>query len=457
VLVPAVTLPPAPADLTACYESMGGPNVCNDLAWTGSSGVTYNVYRNSSSPVPIDAGHRIASGVTETVYTDCGRYKNYYYAVTAVNAEGESDPSNEAQASEPCGSAMAMTLPVLNAAALTESGGDPVVTKYFFFGGKRVAMDREGVVQWLVGDHLGSTSLVLDDLGSKVAESRHYPYGEERWRWPQEGTFPTDYRFTGQRNDSYIRLTMMGARWYDSELGRWISPDTIIPDFSNPQNLNRYSYCIGNPLIYIDPSGHYHKQIHKELTKKWVYQSVLQLGRRYGIGAEEAGALATNLAKQVSDTNQAVDCKLCPDSSARTSGVLHWMNHKEANANMAEVVQSGDPEAFGRALHAIQDYFSHFGQGFVLESEEDGRELYEKLLKQDDIDPSEHGGLDLETRLGYVEHKGHFPHRWPDDYDSSDAWDRLMRDESLYWIWLFVQIYFEENYGLLPEDEPYED
>ena len=68
-----------------------------------------------------------------------------------MNAEGESDPSNEAQASEPCGSAM--TLPVLNAAALTESGGEPVVTKYYFAGGKRVAMDRDGVVQWLVGDH----------------------------------------------------------------------------------------------------------------------------------------------------------------------------------------------------------------------------------------------------------------------------------------------------------------
>jgi hypothetical protein len=33
------------------------------------------------------------------------------------------------------------------AMALTESGGDPMVTKYFFFGGKRVAMDREGVGQ----------------------------------------------------------------------------------------------------------------------------------------------------------------------------------------------------------------------------------------------------------------------------------------------------------------------
>ena len=50
--------------------------------------------------------------------------------MTAVNENGESDPSNEDRASEPCGSAMAMTLPVLNAAALTESGGDPVVTKY---------------------------------------------------------------------------------------------------------------------------------------------------------------------------------------------------------------------------------------------------------------------------------------------------------------------------------------
>ena len=118
VLAPAVILPPAPpapADLTACYESMGGPNVCNDLAWSGSSGVTYNVYRNSSSPVPIDAGHRIASGVTETEYTACGRYKNYYYAVTAVNAEGESEPSNEAQASTP----------VLRGAVRFRHGDDP--------------------------------------------------------------------------------------------------------------------------------------------------------------------------------------------------------------------------------------------------------------------------------------------------------------------------------------------
>ena len=114
---------------------------------------------------------------------------------------------------------MALTLPVLNVTALTETGEDPVVTKYYFHGGKRVAMDREGVVQYFATDHLGSTSLVLDDQGSKVAESRHYPYGEERWRWPQEGTFPTEYRFTGQRQDSGLGLYFMGARQYDPALG----------------------------------------------------------------------------------------------------------------------------------------------------------------------------------------------------------------------------------------------
>jgi hypothetical protein len=47
----------------------------------------------------------------------------------------------------------ALTLPVLNVTALTETGGDPVVTKYYHAAGKRVAMSRDGVVQWLVGDH----------------------------------------------------------------------------------------------------------------------------------------------------------------------------------------------------------------------------------------------------------------------------------------------------------------
>ena len=37
---------------------------------------------------------------------------------------------------------------------------------------------------------------------------------------------------------------------------RFISADTIVPDYINPQCLNRYAYCNNNPLIYVDPTGH---------------------------------------------------------------------------------------------------------------------------------------------------------------------------------------------------------
>jgi RHS repeat-associated protein len=131
------------------------------------------------------------------------------------------------------------------------AGGE--VRKYYYFNGQRVALRKAGVLQYVLGDHLGSTSVVLNDDGSVHSEGRYYPYGVTRWR---SGTLPTDYRFTGQREDGYIKLYHMGARWYDVALGRWISADVIVPEPGNAQSLNRYSWVLGNPLRYIDRTGH---------------------------------------------------------------------------------------------------------------------------------------------------------------------------------------------------------
>jgi RHS repeat-associated protein len=101
---------------------------------------------------------------------------------------------------------------------------------------------------------LGSTAITVNGEGTaEVGELRYYAYGETRY---SSGSTPTSYRFTGQREDSYIKLIHMGARWYDAQIGRFVSADTIIPDPSNPQSLNRFAYVLNNPLRFIDPSGH---------------------------------------------------------------------------------------------------------------------------------------------------------------------------------------------------------
>ncbi len=128
------------------------------------------------------------------------------------------------------------------------------MVKYYYAGSQRVAM-RVGsnAPSYLLGDHLGSTSLTTNSSGGKVAELRYYPYGGTGF---SSGTTPTSYQFTGQRNDSSIGLYFYNARYYDPALGRFLSADTIIPSPGNPQSLNRYSYVLNSPLKYIDPTGH---------------------------------------------------------------------------------------------------------------------------------------------------------------------------------------------------------
>jgi RHS repeat-associated protein len=63
------------------------------------------------------------------------------------------------------------------------------------------------------------------------------------------------YQFTDQELDNESGLYNYDARLYDPALGRFISPDSIIPDVYYPQLLNRYAYARNNPLRYTDPNG----------------------------------------------------------------------------------------------------------------------------------------------------------------------------------------------------------
>ena len=130
---------------------------------------------------------------------------------------------------------------------------------YYFVGTQRIAMRVSGDptpanngVFYLLGDHLGSSNVIVDSTGNLVSELRYKAWGETRY---SSGTTPTDYRYTGQREEAGIGLYYYRARWYDPALGRFAQADTITAGLG-PSAWDRYAYAHNNPLRYTDPSGH---------------------------------------------------------------------------------------------------------------------------------------------------------------------------------------------------------
>jgi RHS repeat-associated protein len=154
-------------------------------------------------------------------------------------------------------------------------------------GSTRIAMRKYTApqpmtVEYMLSDHLGSTSLTADADGNKVLEIRYREasravlwrvdkaWGEVRATWTN---VPVDidpaykmplYTYTGQASYMDDPLTsgvtegfgllFYQSRFYDPQLSRFTQADTIIP--AGVQGLDRYGYVSNNPIKLSDPSGH---------------------------------------------------------------------------------------------------------------------------------------------------------------------------------------------------------
>ncbi|MBU7027823.1 MAG: hypothetical protein HXS48_12880, partial [Theionarchaea archaeon] len=114
---------------------------------------------------------------------------------------------------------------------------------------KRTTINQESNTFYYHSDHLGSTRLVTDDSGNIVSAVTYRPFGEV---YSEEGS--EDYLFNGKERDA-TGLYYYGARYYDPEIGRFITRDPLGGVTLKPQSLNRYTYCVNNPLKYVDPTG----------------------------------------------------------------------------------------------------------------------------------------------------------------------------------------------------------
>ena len=144
-------------------------------------------------------------------------------------------------------------------------------------------------------DHLGSSSYITNLDGEVVQHIEYVPFGEV-FVEERNNIWNTPYLFNAKEFDEETGLYYYGARYYEPRLCLWISVDI---EQENHPNISTYTYCLNNPIIFIDPDG---KGIWTKIGK-----AVIKVGSkvaRNGLKALSQTATYTNaFSDVVNETN----------------------------------------------------------------------------------------------------------------------------------------------------------
>lgn len=119
-------------------------------------------------------------------------------------------------------------------------------------------------VHYILRDYLGSITHVVNYSGQLVQELSYDAWGALRDPDTHEVYAPDEMPYlplwrgyTGHEHLTRFGLVNMNARLYDPVVGRFLSPDPLVQMPDMTQNFNRYSYCLNNPLCYVDEDGEF--------------------------------------------------------------------------------------------------------------------------------------------------------------------------------------------------------
>ena len=148
---------------------------------------------------------------------------------------------------------------------------DNSFTERFYLGGDAydalaVCVNDFGVdsTYYILRDYLGNITHIINEDGTLRQELSYDAWGRLRnpdthqlYAVGKEPKLLLDRGYTGHEYLPWFGLVNMNARLYDPVLGRFLSPDPYVQMLDFTQNFNRYSYCLNNPLKYVDKDGEF--------------------------------------------------------------------------------------------------------------------------------------------------------------------------------------------------------
>jgi RHS repeat-associated protein len=140
-------------------------------------------------------------------------------------------------------------------------------------GGMLLATSDTQGLQFQLTDWLGTKRVQTNAFGQVEETCANPPFGNTLLgttlcsspaNAPHSADDATEHHFTGKERDNESGLDYFGARYYASNMGRFMSPDwskypAAVPysSLGDPQTLNLYSYVGNNPLRRVDRDGHH--------------------------------------------------------------------------------------------------------------------------------------------------------------------------------------------------------
>ncbi len=213
-------------------------------------------------------------------------------------------------------------------------------------------------VAYLTNDYLGSPRINTDENGSVIARHDYRPYGEEiaERTHSQYAADTIRKQFTAYERDRETDLDFAQARYFRAILGRFDSADYVAAAPFTPASFNRYHYGLGNPLRFVDVTGGYDEEVHRDLTVLLAFAA--------GFTQKQAEAIG-NATQWPDDPRSGADPEQLGRAGVEARRRYHFTDTAVRNGhwkNFEELATAGSGDvysAIGTFLHAEQDSFSH--------------------------------------------------------------------------------------------------
>jgi|GEM_PF-835263 len=139
---------------------------------------------------------------------------------------------------------------------IAESENGQNISATYVWGSDRVLSKKDiktGKEYYYLYNGHGDVVQMVDKDGKIV---NNYKYDEWGNTLVANEGVKNPFKYSGEIYDDETGLYYLRARYYDPEVGRFISEDSYEGTIANPLSLNLYTYCYNDPISYIDPSGH---------------------------------------------------------------------------------------------------------------------------------------------------------------------------------------------------------